>query len=1031
MSSQKYKFQSHSKKFEKSSEDELYSINKIIGFNSKNNFSITQNDNNGLIAWICGTYAIFYDISTNNQVLILKNINNKIISCIKFSNNGKYFITGEGNCKNGEICLYEIINKGEKYNYKLILTYINHIKGIEKLFFFKEDKFILSIGNKEDGLINIMDIDNKIIIYTYKFNNDIPGVDICGDYAVICGYNFVRIYKFNYVELTKNKNPTDFLIKKSVDLNKLKEKNFIYALIYESGTEKQQKIFLLTEDGYLVEMIPNQLTLNRWVNLKIKKCYNLTIWENKIGIGCNDGIYRIFNLDNLTYIQTLPNPPPIINETLNKNYLYSDIICNLYNKFHNKLITVDRNKVFMVWEVQNNNEIKIKGYHRFENNMIKTIDVAIDETEGIIKIITSNEENSIIYWNFKINEPFPNFNIYNWKNHDNNEKNIDITTIKFSVDQNYSFIANSMGNLIILSLENNINKISEIHVHKDRINTIDIISINNNNNEIRQTFLATGSSDKSINIYKRTKNIEGVKSIKYLNIIKQKMTSEVINVKLYQDSNYIIKIIVVELNLTITFFQLNKDVLNKLQTYQESELKTYYISYIPSIQKILSGHNGKILIWKTNSTNVYKNFEVSKGNKILDNLIISVNKEGIIFATFNDDKIIRIRALYNGKILGKIEIGEDIIYLDFILNDNYLLAVSTEGTIYFYKINKNFIYELKNENVLINSIEEKNIINNKFKFLQKLIENDVSSSKNEKMKKLVDKLSTNETPNFDDINQLDEFIFESKNRLSIKHEDITELKEDINTNKNLQINQKNSGIIKDGINKINKSDIKKNYKKVKNKISIQDSHMNNKIDIRNCNFENNNLNKIKSARKVKSPDYIKIKNISPKKFNFEKKINQTESKIYSYNPNEIIKLSIKSKLKYNKFDTPKHINNNKYKKILKRYNTNKLKFSKNITFSIVKQNKQINKHYIISNQINLNNQGYNAKDILIKQMKDININNINKKNDLIILENKLQLLKEKIRLKLNLPIINAEKEKLLDTFGSLIIDKISNSSKYK
>ena len=163
----------------------------------------------------------------------------------------------------------------------------------------------------------------------------------------------------------------------------------------------------------------------------------------------------------------------------------------------------------------------------------------------------------------------------------------------------------------------------------------------------------------------------------------------------------------------------------------------------------------------------------------------------------------------------------------------------------------------------------------------------------------------------------------------------------------------------------------------------------------------------------------------------KKKINQTESKIYSYNPNEIIKLSIKSKLKYNKFDTPKHINNNKYKKILKRYNTNKLKFSKNITFSIVKQNKQINKHYIISNQINLNNQGYNAKDILIKQMKDININNINKKNDLIILENKLQLLKEKIRLKLNLPIINAEKEKLLDTFGSLIIDKISNSSKYK
>ena len=87
-------------------------------------------------------------------------------------------------------------------------------------------------------------------------------------------------------------------------------------------------------------------------------------------------------------------------------------------------------------------------------------------------------------------------------------------------------------------------------------------------------------------------------------------------------------------------------------------------------------------------------------------------------------------------------------------------------------------------------------------------------------------------------------------------------------------------------------------KKVKNKVFIQDSNINNnKNDIikRNTNLDINNLNKIKSARKVKSPNNIKINNISPKKFNFTKKINQTETKIYSYNPNEIIKLTIKIK----------------------------------------------------------------------------------------------------------------------------------------
>ena len=69
--------------------------------------------------------------------------------------------------------------------------------------------------------------------------------------------------------------------------------------------------------------------------------------------------------------------------------------------------------------------------------------------------------------------------------------------------------------------------------------------------------------------------------------------------------------------------------------------------------------------------------------------------------------------------------AEKISCLSFILNDNFLIAISVEGNIYYYKINKNFISKLKNENELINSIEEKNAINNKFKFLQKLIENDV------------------------------------------------------------------------------------------------------------------------------------------------------------------------------------------------------------------------------------------------------------------------------------------------------------------
>ena len=55
-----------------------------------------------------------------------------------------------------------------------------------------------------------------------------------------------------------------------------------------------------------------------------------------------------------------------------------------------------------------------------------------------------------------------------------------------------------------------------------------------------------------------------------------------------------------------------------------------------------------------------------------------------MFATSNDDKMIRIRALHDGKLLSKIQISESISSLFFILDDNYLIATSIEGYLFFF-----------------------------------------------------------------------------------------------------------------------------------------------------------------------------------------------------------------------------------------------------------------------------------------------------------------------------------------------------------
>ena len=161
-------------------ENDFYSLSKVFGFGSRSNYSFSFSKENGLTAWIAGPYIILYDISIDKQVSFIKNPNNKIISCIKFGDLGRLLATGEGNCKNGEIRIYEIYNnsKNEEVFFNSILNYKSHKYGIDKILFFRNDSFILSIGSNEDKTMNIMDINKRQNIFSSKFNRPILSCDV-------------------------------------------------------------------------------------------------------------------------------------------------------------------------------------------------------------------------------------------------------------------------------------------------------------------------------------------------------------------------------------------------------------------------------------------------------------------------------------------------------------------------------------------------------------------------------------------------------------------------------------------------------------------------------------------------------------------------------------------------------------------------------------------------------------------------------------------------------------------------------------
>ena len=239
------------------------------------------------------------------------------------------------------------------------------------------------------------------------------------------------------------------------------------------------------------------------------------------------------------------------------------------------------------------------------------------------------------------------------------------------------------------------------------------------------------------------------------------LNSEIVSVIFCIDKHKNVKVITGEIDSTINFFLVMEKNLQNIQKLHESNLKTYCLFYCPSINKVVSGHNGQIKIWKTSTCVVHKHFQVCKSDKLLDNFRIAVDSTGVMFATSNNDKNIRIRALHDGKLLVKIPIAESISSLAFSIDNNYLIATSVEGYVYFYKISNEFVARLKRDNALVNSTDDTKIIQNKLKILKILMKISTSLSKNEQVKYLLQKMEKSEDLTMDDLKIIDSCINEN------------------------------------------------------------------------------------------------------------------------------------------------------------------------------------------------------------------------------------------------------------------------------
>lgn len=384
-------------------------------------------------------------------------------------------------------------------------------------------------------------------------------------------------------------------------------------------------------------------------------------------------------------------------------------------------------------------------------------------------------------------------------------------------------------------------QINFVNLHNNQISAIDFFS-----SEVYKTkdsdkvsnsvyYIATGSLDCLVHIIDINEKInlpfEKLEKIT-LNDHEAPISGLIFNISNLKNNNFIenINLITFGIDHKIKFYCINSiKSIQLMQSYLEDGLQTYSISWNYETNKIITGHNGKISLWKTYGCRPYKIFDVKLKNNVIEHFRITLDSTGKIIATSCNDKYIRIRSAFDGQLFCKIPIAESISSLYFCLNNQYLIASSIEGYVYFFKIDTQSILDKikteiekqggdqdDNDDYQSNQSLLKFQINNKIKILEKLLQNELEYSKKEQIKYLIEKMKNNEDLKIEDLRTLDSYYKE--NKILNKPETIDDTTSDNNKKINNEINS----------NK-NQNYSHSNISSEKNNTNLKNAHNDNEI----------------------------------------------------------------------------------------------------------------------------------------------------------------------------------------------------------
>ncbi|XP_031166391.1 mitogen-activated protein kinase-binding protein 1-like isoform X2 [Sander lucioperca] len=346
------------KKNRKESLTSKVTLEKVLGITASGNSGLACDPRSGRVAYPAGCVVVLLNPKKNRQHHII-NTSRKTITALCFSPDGKYLVTGES----GHLPAVRLWDVAER---REVAELQKHKYGISCVAFSPNSKYVVSVGNQHDMMVNVCAWKKNVVVAANKVSSKVTGVSFSEDssYFVTVGNRHVKFWYLDHCKASKASAPVPLLGRSGL-LGELRN-NFFCDVACGRGSTSDST-FCITSSGLLCEFNSTRM-LDKWVDLRTGVAQALSLSEDLIFCGCADGTVRAFSPVDLHFVCTLPRPHPLgsdVSAITEASHLFStktdarypDTIAVTYDPVGQWLSCVYNDHSVYVWDVRDVNRV--------------------------------------------------------------------------------------------------------------------------------------------------------------------------------------------------------------------------------------------------------------------------------------------------------------------------------------------------------------------------------------------------------------------------------------------------------------------------------------------------------------------------------------------------------------------------------------------------------------------------------------------------------------------------------------------------